>query len=111
VYLLVLANGAYYAGYAGDVQQRLQRHLRGTGSRLTRSFPPVRLAQCWRVSGGRSRAQQIEAFLKSCSRADKHRLASEPDLLAVWLRQRRGLRVRPKPCSLNPNLRSLDQPE
>lgn len=107
MYLLVLSNGSYYAGYAGDVRQRYQRHLRGAGSRLTRSFPPVRLAQCWRVRGGRSRAQQIEAFLKSCTRADKHRLVSEPDLLAVWLRQRRGLRVRPKPCSLDPDLPSI----
>jgi hypothetical protein len=72
---------------------------------LTRSFPPVGLAQCWRVNGGRSEAQRVEAFLKSCTRADKQRLASEPALLAVWLRQRRGLRLRPRPCSLDPDLR------
>jgi putative endonuclease len=94
----VLSNGSYYAGYARDVLQRYQRHLAGTGSRLTRSFPPVRLAQCWRVSGGRSQAQRVEAFLKSCNREEKQRLVSDPRLLALWLRQRRRLRIRPRPC-------------
>jgi putative endonuclease len=104
VYLLLLSNGSYYAGFARDVRQRYQRHLQGSGSRLARSFPPVRLAQCWQVRGGRSQAQQVEAFLKSCTRTDKHRLVSDPALLAEWLRQRRGLRMRPKPCRLDPDL-------
>ena len=98
MYLLELSNGSYYAGYARDVRQRYQRHLAGTGSRLTRSFPPVRLAQCWRVSGGRSQAQRVEAFLKSCNREEKRRLVKEPQLLGSWLRQRRSLQIRPRPC-------------
>jgi putative endonuclease len=98
VYLLVLSNGSYYAGYARDIRQRYRRHREGTASRLTRSFPPVRLAQCWKVRGGRSRAQQVEAFLKSCNRADKQRLVGDPQLLGLWLRQRRRLRIQPRPC-------------
>ncbi len=102
MYLLELSNGSYYAGYARDVRQRYQRHLAGTGSRLTRSFRPVRLAQCWRVNGGRSQAQRVEAFLKSCSRQEKRMLVQEPQLLGAWLRQRRSLRLRPRPCLLAP---------
>jgi len=102
VYLLELSNGAYYAGYAADPRRRYQSHLRGRGSRLARSFPPVRLVQCWRVRGGRSSAQRVEAFLKSCSRADKERLANDPQLLAVWLRQRTAVRLRPRPFALDP---------
>jgi putative endonuclease len=104
VYLLVLSNGSYYAGYARDVQQRYQRHVAGTGSRLTRSFPPVRLAQCWRVSGGRSQAQRVEAFLKACNHADKQQLVSDPRLLGLWLRQRKRLRIQPRPCLPGPDL-------
>jgi putative endonuclease len=104
VYLLVLSNGSYYAGYAQDVRQRYQRHLEGAASRLTRSFPPLRLAQCWKVRGGRSQAQQVEAFLKSCNRADKQRLVSNPQLLGLWLRQRRRLRIHPRPCLPGPDL-------
>ncbi len=102
MYLLVLSNGSYYAGYARDVRQRYQRHLAGAGSRLTRSFPPVRLAQCWRVSGGRSQAQRVEAFIKSCNREEKQRLEGDPLLLGRWLRQRRNLHIRPQPCLLGP---------
>jgi putative endonuclease len=104
VYLLVLSNGCYYAGFARDMRERYRRHIRGTGSRLTRSFPPVRLAQCWQVRGGRSQAQKVEAFIKSCSRSDKRLLVSDPNLLGVWLQQRGGSRIRPKPWRLDQQL-------
>jgi len=104
VYVLQLANGSYYTGYARDPLQRLGRHAAGRASRLTRSFRPVRLAGCWRIRGGRSEAQRVEAFIKSCPRAEKELLLREPAGLAARLRRATGLRLRPFPF-----LAALDQ--
>jgi putative endonuclease len=104
VYVLLLANGSYYTGYARDVLQRLGLHAAGRASRLTRSFRPVRLAGCWRIRGGRSEALRVEAFIKACPRADKELLLREPASLAVRLRRGTGLRLRPFPF-----LAALDQ--
>ena len=98
VYVLRLANGSYYTGFARDPSERLARHAAGRGSRLVRSFRPLELAACWRVRGGRSEAQRVEAFLKSRPRADKELLVREPSLLAASLRRATGLRLRPLPC-------------
>ncbi len=98
VYVLRLANGSYYTGYARDPLERLARHAAGRGSRLARSFRPLQLAGCWRVRGGRSEALRVEAFIKSRSRAGKELLLREPSRLAAGLRQATGLRLRPLPC-------------
>ena len=97
VYVLLLANGSYYTGYARDPLERLARHAAGRASRLTRSFRPRALAGCWRVRGGRSEAMRVEAFIKSCPRATKELLLSEPCSLAGKLRRATGLRLRPLP--------------
>ena len=97
VYVLELANGSYYTGFARDPLQRLARHAAGRGSRLVRSFRPLELAGCWRVRGGRSEAMRVEAFIKSCPRETKQLLLREPFGLASRLRRATGLRLRPLP--------------
>jgi putative endonuclease len=104
VYVLLLANGSYYTGFARDPLERLARHAAGRGSRLARSFRPRALAGCWRVRGGRSEAMRVEAFIKSCPRAVKELLLREPSSLAGSLRRATGLRLRPLPF-----LAALDQ--
>jgi putative endonuclease len=97
VYVLELSNGSYYTGYARDPLRRLARHAAGRGSRLVRGLRPRALAGCWRVRGGRSQAMQVEAFVKSRSRAAKELLLAEPASLAGSLRRATGLRLRPLP--------------
>jgi putative endonuclease len=97
VYVLLLANGSYYTGYARDPLERLGRHSAGRGSRLARSFPPRALAGCWRVRGGRSEAMRVEAFIKACPRAVKELLLRDPSSLAARLRRQTGSRLRPLP--------------
>ena len=97
VYMLLLANGSFYTGYARDLRQRLRLHEAGRASRLTRSFRPLRLAGCWRVRGSRAEAMRVEAFIKGCPRAAKERLVREPATLAASLRRETGLRLRPRP--------------
>ena len=92
VYVLELSNGALYTGIARDVSERFRCHERGTASRYTRSFPPVRIAGCWQVLGGRGAAMSVEAFIKGRSRAAKKRLLAQPGEL---LRAYRAHRANP----------------
>ena len=82
VYVLRLENQALYTGIARDVASRYREHQRGSAARYTRSFPPVRIAGCWEILGGRGAAMSVEAFIKSRTRSGKERLLSEPALLA-----------------------------
>lgn len=84
VYILLCENNSYYTGYARDLKKRWRSHLSGTGKcRYTRSFKPVEIAQCWEINGSRSLAMQIEAKIKSFSRADKETLISQPEWLEM----------------------------
>ena len=42
-YILRCRDGSLYCGYTNDLQQRLQAHNSGTGSKYTRSRLPVEL--------------------------------------------------------------------
>lgn len=97
VYMLLLRNGNLYTGHTRDLRSRFLRHDRGSGGRYTRSFPPVRIAQCWHTFGTRSAAMRVEAFVKSCTRKQKERLVAEPLLLPQLMRRRRGARMRLEP--------------
>lgn len=75
VYLLVCADGSFYAGVTNQLARRLRQHngeLAG-GARYTRVRRPV--AVVWQQSAAsRGQAQQLEFRLKKLSRADKRAL-------------------------------------
>ena len=50
VYILKCSNGSLYTGYTTDIKRRYQEHLSGSAKcKYTRSFPPVRIAACWKL--------------------------------------------------------------
>jgi putative endonuclease len=83
VYILYCENNSYYTGYTNDLAKRYQSHISGTGKcKYTRSFKPLRIAQCWKVCGDKAYAMQIERSIKKLSRVDKAKLVACPALLA-----------------------------
>jgi putative endonuclease len=90
VYILQVTNGTYYTGCTTDVHRRYREHVDGRGRcRYTRSFPPVRLVQCWRVLDSRGAALRIERFVKKKPRVLKSELVRNPELLPALLRKSR----------------------
>ena len=75
IYLLVCADGSFYAGVTNHLARRLRQHngeLAG-GARYTRARRPV--AVVWQQSAAsRGQAQQLEVRVKKLSRADKKAL-------------------------------------
>jgi len=87
IYMLRLANGSYYTGYAKDLKKRYRAHCSGRGARLTRSFPPVGIVGCWKLFSGKGVAMQVEAWIKGCSRRIKQTLIDNPQKLQNLLEQ------------------------
>ena len=88
VYILKCANNTYYTGYTNNLAKRYQSHLDGTGKcKYTRSFRPVCIAQSWEIDDDKSLAMQLEAYIKSCSRAEKERLIDCPLSLKGFCRK------------------------
>ncbi len=81
LYIIECVNGSYYTGIARDVGKRYSAHVSGTACRYTKSFPPTRLLRAWRIGGGRSVAQKVEAMVKSLSRGEKETLVRNPKSL------------------------------
>jgi len=99
VYILQLKNGNYYTGSTTDVFRRYKEHLKGKGRcRYTRSFPPVRLAQCWRIHDSRGAALRIEQFVKKKPRKTKSDLILNPERLIHLLERSEITNVRVEPC-------------
>ncbi len=83
VYILLCENNSYYTGYTDDILKRYQSHVTGTGRcKYTRSFKPLRIAQCWKINGSKSLAMQIERTIKNLSRAEKEKIIDYPALLS-----------------------------
>lgn len=83
VYMLYCENDTYYTGYTNNLKQRYQSHLNGTGKcKYTRSFKPVKLAQCWKINGDKTFAMQLERYIKSLSREEKDRIIAKPSTLS-----------------------------
>lgn len=93
LYILELANGHLYAGYARDVRRRYAEHLRGRGARATRISAPRRLAACWRLRCTVGEALRLEARVKGGGRRLKKALVDNPAALRPLVR-RAGLTVR-----------------
>jgi putative endonuclease len=87
IYMLRLANGSYYTGYAKDLIKRYRVHCSGKGAKITRSFPPVAIVGCWKLFSGRGVAMQVEAWIKGCSRDMKQSLIDSPQKLQDLLEQ------------------------
>ncbi len=84
VYILYCENNTYYTGITNDIKRRYQSHVDGTGKcKYTRSFKPVKIAQCWKITnGGKSEALKLEKFIKKLSRIAKDKLISNPSSLS-----------------------------
>tara|TARA_Y100000588_G_C13993212_1_gene812401 strand:+ start:545 stop:844 length:300 start_codon:yes stop_codon:yes gene_type:complete len=80
VYIIYCCNDSYYTGYTDDLIKRYQKHLRGSGSKYTRSFKPIHIAQCWEVNN-KSQALKLEKQIKKLSKADKVKVILNPDCL------------------------------
>lgn len=93
IYILELANGAYYTGYTADLEKRYRLHLAGRASRYTRSFKPVRIAQCWQLAAGRGEAMKVEACIKKRGRKVKETLIANPGKLAALAHAATGLEL------------------
>lgn len=82
VYILLCENNTYYTGYTDNLEKRYQSHLNGSGGcKYTRSFKPIRIAQSWEIKEGKSRAMQLERYIKRLSRSKKDELVYQPNLL------------------------------
>ena len=56
--------------------------LDGTGGcKYTRSFKPVKIAQSWQITGGKSEAMKIERNIKKLTREEKEKLIKFPEAL------------------------------
>lgn len=79
VYILLCENGNYYTGYTTDIARRYQEHLNGSRKcKYTRSFKPVKIAQCWSLIESKAEAMKIERFIKTLSKKEKQKLLLQP---------------------------------
>lgn len=78
VYILLCENNTYYTGYTNDLIKRYQSHVSGTGKcKYTRSFKPVCIVQCWKISN-KSLAMKMEKYIKKLTRAEKEKIIAKP---------------------------------
>lgn len=83
IYILYCENDTYYTGYTVNIEQRYQAHLDGSSKcKYTRSFKPLSIAQCWKITDNRAFAMKIERFIKNLSREEKEQIIHHPRLLA-----------------------------
>jgi putative endonuclease len=81
--MLECDNGSYYTGYTTNLTRRFRLHYEGrAGVRYTRSHPPVRIAQCWRLFDTVGTALKVESLIKRKSRVIKEMLVEDPSKLA-----------------------------
>lgn len=86
IYILECTNNSYYTGYTTDIYRRYQEHVKGTVKcKYTRSFPPLRLAACWKMSLTLSDILRLEKVIKKLSRAQKIALIQVPSILHAIL--------------------------
>jgi putative endonuclease len=74
VYLACCANGAFYAGCTGNVEQRIAAHNAGRGGRYTRRNRPLSLVAAWPFNS-RAEARRAERDLKGLPHERKRALA------------------------------------
>ena len=72
VYVLRCSDGTFYTGYTVDVNERVNKHNKGTASKYTRSRRPVKLVAKWQYAT-KSDALKAEAAFKRLTRTEKMR--------------------------------------
>ncbi len=91
IYILECDNGSYYTGYTDDLVKRYRLHMSGKGgAKYTRSFKPLRIAQCWQLSGGKGTAMKVEHFIKKREREEKEIIVADPEILERLYRDETG---------------------
>lgn len=78
VYILHCSNQSYYTGYTNNLEKRFQEHITGKGSKYTRSFKPLSIAQSWKINGDKSNAMRVERYIKTLSKDQKEQLILNP---------------------------------
>ncbi|MCX7116117.1 MAG: GIY-YIG nuclease family protein [Gammaproteobacteria bacterium] len=81
VYILQCENNTYYTGYTNDLAKRYQAHMDGVGSKYTRSFKPLKIAQSWEIHGGKALAMAVERYIKTLSRREKEEIVADPSMI------------------------------
>ena len=85
IYMLECKNGCYYTGYTTNLARRFRQHFEGKANvRYTRSHPPKRIAQCWRLFDTIGTALKVEVLIKRKPRKTKDRLVKDPSSLAAF---------------------------
>ena len=75
-YLLLCADGSYYAGYTTDLARRAAVHNAGKGAKYTKSRLPVTLVYFEEFDNGHA-ARSREWHLKRLTHAEKEALAEK----------------------------------
>ncbi|MBA7650566.1 hypothetical protein ES703_58375 [subsurface metagenome] len=102
IYILEMKNGHYYTGYTSDLIKRYRLHLKGAASKLTRSFKPTKLAQCWKLMEPMGAALRVEALIKNQKREIKNSLVENPEKLKRLILEQLSLDLEIKP--VNPGI-------
>lgn len=98
IYIIECDNGSFYTGYTDDMVKRYRLHRSGKGgAKYTRSFKPVRIAQCWKLAAGKGTAMKIEKFIKSRERKEKEKIVTNPGLLETLFRSETGTSIEINP--------------
>ena len=106
IYMLECDNGSYYTGYTINLARRFRLHFEGkAGVRYTRSHPPVRIAQCWRLFDTIGTALKVELLIKRKPRKTKERLVADPSVLATLASRALERKVR---IFLKKRIKSID---
>ena len=72
LYMLECEDGSFYTGYTKNLAIRYYQHRKGKQSaKYTRSFRPVKIAQCWRLFDTIGTALKVERFIKNQDRKTK----------------------------------------
>ena len=91
LYVLECENGSFYTGYTKNLAIRYYQHREGKQSaRYTRSFKPIRIAQCWRLLDTLGTALKVERFIKNQDRKTKVLWIENPEELKLRIFRNMG---------------------
>ena len=91
LYVLECENGSFYTGYTKNLAIRYYQHRKGKQSaRYTRSFKPIRIAQCWRLLDTLGTVLKVERFIKNQDRKTKVLWIENPEELKARIFRNMG---------------------
>lgn len=90
IYILECKHSKYYTGYTNDIAKRYSLHVQGRGAKYTKTFKPMKIAQCWKLHDTIAQAMKIEAFIKRKPRIFKDNLVKNPYMLKDALYKKFG---------------------